>query len=198
MSDPERYLETKILNAINGTNMETILHWIPAHIGVLDHDIADKAAKDASNTISIEKLPISEILNIVKSSKQNEWLRIYDDLRQNKGLFYKYIINAIPRSTPWFKNLNINSNKIKLINRLRSGHCFDKKTLNLMHIEDNNLCQTCNTIENAEHIIITCKRFNNVRSKYRSLSTHDYKLLLRNENTYVDIFNYLNEIQYYL
>lgn len=40
--------------------METVLHYIPAHIGVLDHDSADKAPKDAGSPIDIDKLPINE------------------------------------------------------------------------------------------------------------------------------------------
>lgn len=198
LADTKRYVETKLLNAINNNNMETILHWIPAHIDVIDHDLADKAAKNATNNLKIEKLPINEILNNIKTTIQNDWINIYNDMTQNKGLFYKHIINGTPRRTQWFKNCNFSSHTIKLLNRLRSGHSFDKKTLNIMRIENTNLCETCNVVENAEHIILTCTKYNTIRLKYKTLSTQNYTSILRNENTYLEITQFLKEIKYNL
>lgn len=197
LANTNKYLETKILNAINYSNMETVLYWIPGHIGNKDHDIADNAAKDSKNTIAIDKIPIDEIIRNVKQLNRIEWLNTYDQMTQTKGLFYKHIINSNLRYKPWFKNINLKSSTIKLINRLRSGHSFDKKTLHIMKIEDSNLCPDCNVIENAEHIITQCTKFNNIRNKYKYLVNADYGNILRNEKTYIEIENYLNEIKYY-
>lgn len=55
---------------------------------------------------------------------------------------------------------------VKLLNRFLSGHCFDKKPLYIMKITDNNICNTCNTIENAVHILLDCKEYNHIRIKF--------------------------------
>lgn len=180
---------------LNGMEIETIIHWIPAHIGVINHDIADKAAKNATNAINIDLLPLNEIIDKVKSTNMSHWETEYNDITQNKGLFYKNIIDGKLRLSPWFKNQGYKNKTIKLINRLR-GHSFDKHTLHRMKIEQTNLCDTCNVVENAEHVITKCIKFNSIRSKYKLLYLFDFKNILRNPNAYSEIESYLNEIQY--
>lgn len=170
--------------------------WIPAHVGLIEHDFADLEAKNAINTFNLVKLPPEDVLRNINNFIKNEFKEKYLILTDIKGLFYKQLINELPLSTQWFKDASLNSNLVKMINRLRSGHCFDKRTLHIMKITDNNICTTCNIIEDAEHILLDCKLFDHVRHKYTYLTQTprtNYLNLLRNIQTYNTIYNFLTE-----
>lgn len=75
-----------------------------------------------------------------------------------------------------------------MINRTRSGHCFDKKTLYKMKIVENNICTTCNTLEDAEHLILDCKRYKHIRIKYDCLSqTPRFYTLKKSTNVRINL-----------
>lgn len=85
----------------------------------------------------------------------------------------------MPRKKAWFLDLNFNSYEIKTLNRLRSGHCQDKKTLAIMKLVNDNKCETCNdTVEDSEHIIKICPKYTQTRNKYPMLKNKNYNELL--------------------
>lgn len=192
-----KYLERKILNLLaNNPNVKVLLKWIPAHIGLIEHDYADMEAKNAINVFNLTKMPPEDVLLNIHNFKIIEFKDKFLSLTETKGLFYKELINELPLRTFWFYNENYNSRLVKLLNRLRSGHCFDKKTLYIMKIIDNNTCNICNTVENAEHILLDCIQYNNIRIKYKCLATiprPNYITLLRNKQTYEFIYSFLLE-----
>lgn len=59
---------------------ETIIHWLPAHIGVTDHDLANKAAEDATHAFEINKISIEEIINMVRSLSRLHWEATFHEI----------------------------------------------------------------------------------------------------------------------
>lgn len=190
-----KYYESQILNLINSEKNKFFkIHWIPAHVGFKAHDKADLAAKLAKVDIILNKIPIEEFLVNNKNEKIQTQIKEYADDNSGKGLFYRNILNNNEQFKTWFSKNNKDSRFIKTMNRLRSGHCYDKNTLHKMKLKENNICISCNTIENAEHLILNCKTFEHVRRKYSILNGNlTYTQLLQNTDNYDDIFAYIKE-----
>lgn len=123
-----KYYEHKIIETVkNNTNIEFIIHWIPAHIGHINHEKADEAAKLCRDPYNIEFIPPEETISNIKRGRYASWNNAYTTSTTQKGLFYRSVIKQTPRKNPWFVDQHFNSKTIKCINRLRSGHCFDNK-----------------------------------------------------------------------
>lgn len=194
-----KYYENKIINAIKANNnINYVLYWIPAHIGFTQHDLADQAAKEAKVNINVQHIPPEETMVNIKTDIEEYWRNTYIESDTQKGLFYRNIINNNPKRKPWFVDSNLNSSQIKTINRLRSGHCFDKKTLAILKIVNNNICEICNEVEAAEHIIKKCTKYSTIRTRYNTITNIQYKNLLQDKRFHIFITEFLNEIEYYL
>lgn len=82
--------------------------------------------------------------------------------------------------------------------RIRSGHTYDKKFLYLMKKVNDNICMTCNVLEDSEHVIITCNQYNTNRAKYKALQGNKTLTeILTNEkqDEYEQICAFLKEIK---
>lgn len=69
-----------------------------------------------------------------------------------------------------------------------------------MKFEDNNICDTCNTIENATHIVNNCNKHNTIRSKYTSIQTKGLTVILKDnvEKELQELIQFLNEADQHL
>lgn len=202
----DKYFENKIINLANiHTNTNITVQWIPAHVGIIGNEIADSLAgekhkKKQANTYNQIILPKEEILTICKLDIHNKWIEKYKNITLTKGKFYANIMPE-PMLKPWFrKTTTLDSTQLKQIIRLRSGHSYDKKFKKLMNISDTNLCNTCNELENAEHIIEQCTQYTHIRNKYAKTIQKGFSNILKNKNTadMIAITEFLNEIKYNL
>lgn len=89
---------------------------------------------------------------ICKYITHEKWITQYTNKTQTKGRYQAQVLSK-PLMKTWFHKSNLDSTQLKQILRLRSGHTYDKKIKFLMKVSNDNLCHTCNTIKNAEHII---------------------------------------------
>lgn len=175
--------ENKIIRLLCiNPNCNIIIQWIPAHIGISGNEIADALAKDAILTENHEieiSLPPEDIQRICIDTIHTHWEEEFKHRTQHKGKFNANILQT-PKHKTWFHKSNLSNKQIKIINRLRSGHAYDKKFKHLMKFEDTNICDTCNIIEDAKHIIENCSKHNNFRSKYTQIGKKGLENILRN------------------
>lgn len=198
--------EQKIVDLLNKhIEYKIWIQWIPAHIGVDGNERADKAAKVNNlneETISLNTqihLPHEEAIEICKQEIHEIWKKEFKERSLTKGAFYEKIIKE-PKKQIWFKKKDLNSAQLKQAIRIRSGHTYDKQFLYLMKIEDNNICNTCKSIENAEHIIKHCKKYTLTRTNYTNIVNKSIIELMSSENQ-LDIQEttaFLKEINYQL
>lgn len=109
----------------NHPECKVLLKYTPAHIGLIEHDYADNEAKNAVNVFNLNKIPPEDILKNIHNFKITEFNDKFLELTETKGLFYRQLINNTPSRHMWFYNESFKSSLVKLLNRLRSGHCFD-------------------------------------------------------------------------
>lgn len=79
--------------------------------------------------------------------------------------------------------------------RIRTGHTYDKRFLKIIDLINDSDCDTCGVLEDFEHIIMKCPIYDNVRAKYKILTTNSgISAILSNVNNYKNICDFLTEI----
>ncbi|XP_067638511.1 uncharacterized protein [Eurosta solidaginis] len=174
--ESNNHIVQEIIEIINASNLDKIeIHYIPAHKNINQNEKADEAAKNANQNGERIRIPwtIKDAIKEIENKIRKEWETEYKGKITNKGKDYGQIYPEIIKK-PWFqkKNTKLESRDIKVINRILSNHTFCKDTLNKMNIYDDNSCETCNTIENTNHILFHCNKYANIRSKYPLLQNH--------------------------
>lgn len=100
-----------------------------------------------------------------KKRKNEEAAKWYVEYSQTKGKTF-YNINPKFDNKPWFMNVDMKGSDIRLLNRLMTGHNYSKYWLGKMRIADDMDCELCEEAETAEHNILHCPRYNNIRCKF--------------------------------
>lgn len=159
-------LLVKIIEAATKWNIS--LQWIPSHISIVGNDLADQLAKQGikQQTLPLENsLLANDAMQYFKKRKQEEAENWYEEYSKSKGRTFH---NIQPKflEKPWFIDVEMKGADIRLLNRLMTGHNYSKYWLGKMKIVDDTDCEICGEAETAEHTILFCPRFNNIRSNF--------------------------------
>ncbi|XP_055716506.1 uncharacterized protein LOC129810206 [Phlebotomus papatasi] len=196
-----KFYENKIKNLVSENNIYVIIQWLPGHIGIEGNEIADREAKkalDEGEETNI-KITFKESHKIRKDTMWDIWKEKWTAISEIKGKFNYEVRKGLLEPKPWFSEINLSTKEIKTLSRIRTGHCFDKKFLNLMKIEQTNLCENCNEVEDINHLIIKCEKYKTIRDNYISIKKEkeDIKKILNpiNHKTYKDICAFVTSIK---
>lgn len=154
----------KFISILNNGCKEFKLQWVPAHIGLKGNEEADRVAKLAAvDGRLINYLPdYWELVPKVKNMCFDDWIKNFEKTSKDKGIWYRTIQREPPR-VPWFDDANLSRNYVKLALRIRSGHYPSAKFAFLMKKVDSPNCQTCNKLEDVQHLLMDCVRNKNER-----------------------------------
>lgn len=178
----------------------TSIQWVPGHVGVRGNEIADQLAKQAlsGNNVHSNKILFHDAVGyferLCDESAQQWYLEYTTEL--GKGRKYFQIQNTIPQK-PWHYKLDLDNKQIRTLNRLLSGHDFSRFWLHKMKLADDCICESCDTIDNAEHMLFFCVKYAVTRSKYELDKFSNIYQIWNQNNTSIlrNVVNFLKEIK---
>nr|XP_053624902.1 uncharacterized protein LOC128683363 [Plodia interpunctella] len=149
-----------LLYEVVQTDVELRLQWVPSHIGLVGNEKVDSLAKEArtsgsSTTISPDYV---EKFSKFKNITYNLWKEYFNRRSLEKGIWYK-TLQSQPPQVPWFSNVKLSRNLIKVAFRLRSGHYLCNKFKFMMKKSDTPNCERCGVLEDVQHILIDCIKY---------------------------------------
>lgn len=180
--------ETVIAITDNGTVVTFV--WIPAHVGILGNEVADRAAKRAASEIEVDVPEIKKsdqkvyILQRMKELWQNSW--------QETNTFLSRIKPSVLTISPALKLPRQESVRL---HRLRMGHTAITHTY-LLSGENPPLCDLCNNATSVQHILCNCP----AQTVQRSLCDVPQNLVncLTDPKGITSILLYLKQSNYFL
>ena len=93
------------------------------------------------------------------------WQSEFEFKSLSKGKNY-YKINNKVSNKPWFKGFPINGNIVRMMTRLRTGHGLCGKKKYMFKLTNTEICLECNMVDDLEHVLLKCKKYENIREQY--------------------------------
>ena len=201
---PNPLLCLRIQELLTSLNTKVDICWLPSHIGLVNHDLADFCCRyplNANFPIPCLNLPnnildevkfeeFDVIYNIVAQSK-NRWRSLWLENRKNQ----EYATH-LGFSDHAFTPNSLSHSEEKIINRLRLFTCGLNSYLCKIGIKDSALCDTCNVPETVEHFVLHCSKHQDLHAKLKNLTNGlkislDVGCLLSNNITIKCIISYI-------
>ncbi|XP_042910972.1 uncharacterized protein [Parasteatoda tepidariorum] len=139
-----------LLNSFHKNGFDILFCWVPSHVGIPGNDLADVAARSATNPFSLS-IPYQDIKTHVRQLTKSLWLQQWDLQINNKLRAIKIDLDPLPV-------LRNRRADVKLT-RLRIGHTR-LTHLHLLFDEPSPNCNACNVLLTIYHILIYCPCFN--------------------------------------
>jgi ribonuclease HI len=178
------YEVLKVMLEVKKHSTHLKLQWIPAHIGLRGNEEADRLAKLACTTGDyFHILPFyTEILPKFKKKCAHKFKQYFDERSTEKGIWFKTIQCQPPR-IPWFYNYKLSRREIVELHRLRSGHYPSNKFAYLMKKVTSPDCDVCGTIDDVQHILVECKKY----EQKRDLMVRKFQLNRQDVGAFISI-----------
>ncbi len=137
-----------------------ILIWTPGHRGISGNELADSAAKEASNLAShcLDPIPKKYYLNIVKQKTFLAWEHHWQSLPTSDK--FRAINSTVDY---WTHPPKTFTRRLKVkMRRLRFGHTALTHNY-LLNKSSQPLCSTCAEPLSVTHFLLVCPRYSNFR-----------------------------------
>lgn len=165
------YLIDDLVHISNSAQIKVEMHYIPGHLNITQNETVDLAAKNAENegTFLNIRWPINDAINHIQDKIWEDWSEEYSRIAEHSNSHFFKIFTK-PERTPWYKKSKLHPDDQKMMNRILSNHTFSKSTLYKMNAVPSADCETCNAEETISHILFSCTKHDNIRSKYKSFN----------------------------
>ena len=145
------------------------LVWIPSHIGIVGNETIDQHTKTATaKQININSpSDLTDIKHKIDTYIIDKWQTQYNSTPKGKTYkMYEPIVNTEIKALTKTKRTYQ-----RKITRLKIGRCNLNYFQHQYGLHCNGMCTYCNTIENIEHHIIHCPKYNYITHLQHTLTT---------------------------
>lgn len=135
-------------------------------MNIKGNELADKAAKKSTK---IQRLAAESYISIafikrkVKESALTDWNQIWQVSEKKEKHYSQFECKPKWR----IKTRNIKKQVWSTCTQLKLEHDYFRSYLYKLSGYDSNICQFCNTKENSEHLLLHCRRYNQIRSRIK-------------------------------
>ena len=146
----------KLLHCVSLT-----LVWVPAHVGIDINEQADTAAKNAlCSTITTQWVNHKDLQN---QTKRDEKATIQTAWTCSKYALGFSHLSANKPTQP----ISLTRAEDSLLSRLRTRSLPTKYVLCKVNLDQSPTCQTCNTPDTNDHVLLTCTKYDQPRNELR-------------------------------
>lgn len=146
-------------------DLDIIIVWIPAHIGIKGNETADYLAKLAirDGILISSNLPVLDIVAATSSKARDRAKNFLTMQFAKKGIsYFKYKLFTLTNN--WFHNLEADRISVTSICRIRFGHCNTSTILYRFGLKTSPLCRCGEGNEDVNHIFLKCPLYSSARS----------------------------------
>ncbi|XP_065079442.1 uncharacterized protein LOC135702347 [Ochlerotatus camptorhynchus] len=146
------------------------IQWVPSHNGIKGNESADQlaVAKARDNQSFFRGITLEDALILSNTEVWEDWTRKYKEASKEKGKWH-YKLMERPHRKITSKDLNLQPDDVKVLNRVRSGHCLTKDRKAGWGWELDDTCDWCEITEDINHILFDCARYNQNRTQFPAL-----------------------------
>lgn len=160
------------------------LCWVPAHVGILGNEKADRlAATGRNDPVPNIPIPVSDAKKLVKRYIRWSWESKWRNTNQS-------FLRRVKNTTISWQDRKSNKER-RAITRLRIGHT------NISHrtifTRENNICSTCGVETTVSHILADCRKYDTERSE-ANLDSDITNILNNNESNEDRLVHFLKKM----
>lgn len=145
------------INQCSLKGYETVLAWIPGHVGIFGNERVDRVAKDA--VACGDKVPFlnypHDLGNLPKVFFKKSWDNVWSSQCKHRSTGYAKIQPNI-LCKPWFARWNFSKRHVSSLIRMRLGHCCVPTHLKRIHIMDSSICECGLDEGDLNHLFFSC------------------------------------------
>jgi ribonuclease HI len=148
-------LFNQILEALHESAIDTVIVWVPSHIGIFGNEKADRLALIGSQRDTVELdigFELDDAYHMVDRYVVSEWQTSWNNAPH--GAFYRQIEPTVQTRG---RLLVFGSRAAEtLAHRLRLGRCGLNAYLHQMKLHPTGLCESCLKPETVAHFLLEC------------------------------------------
>lgn len=178
------------LQTTSQTTISTYFVWVPSHCGIIGNELADRAAKQATEDgIPYQGVPVEDFISVIKQTMKTRWEHTWWNTRDNKLREIKNDISL------WKSSLRDKRREEVILTRLRIGHTRLTHGY-LMTRDPPTDCQTCGSALTVKHVLTECRTYDLLRQRF-SIATDLPTVLQDDIQTIEKLFDFLKHTGLY-
>jgi ribonuclease HI len=178
-----------LLASLASRDVTVVFCWVPGHVGIQGNELADTAAKAATekDVFDNDRLPFNDLKVFFKSLFKKKFQNMWDLETNNKLKEIK------PTVVPWGSSIRSTRREEVVLTRLRIGHTLVTHSYLFSLDKIPPRCDTCNEALTVRHILLECSKYRGVRRRL-SLENNISKVLGDDSKQIDKLFKFLRAI----